>query len=71
MKRTRAIVTAAALLFPCAVFAQSTSYPDKPVRLLSQGIAPVASTPDAFAATIRQNIARFAKVIKELGLKVE
>ena len=40
-------------------------------RLLSQGIAPAGSTPDAFAATIRQNIARFAKVIKELGLKVE
>lgn len=40
-------------------------------RLLSQGIAPVGSTPEAFAATIRQNIARFAKVIKELGLKVE
>ena len=69
MKRTRAIVTAAALLFPCAVLAQS--YPDKPIRKLSQGIAPVSSTPDAFAATIRKNIARFAKVIKELGLKVE
>ncbi len=40
-------------------------------RLLSQGIVPVSSTPDAFAATIKQNIARFAKVIKELGLKVE
>ena len=40
-------------------------------RLLSQGIAPVSSTPEAFAATIKQNIARFAKVIKELGLKVE
>jgi len=40
-------------------------------RLLSQGIAPVSSTPDAFAATIKQNIARFAKVIKTLDLKVE
>jgi tripartite-type tricarboxylate transporter receptor subunit TctC len=40
-------------------------------RLLSQGIAPVSSTPEAFAATIKQTIARFAKVIKELGLKVE
>jgi tripartite-type tricarboxylate transporter receptor subunit TctC len=40
-------------------------------RMLSQGIAPVSSTPEAFSATIRQNIARFAKVIKELGLKVE
>ena len=40
-------------------------------KLLSQGIVPVSSTPDAFAATIKQNIARFAKVIKDLGLKVE
>jgi len=40
-------------------------------RLLSQGIAPVSSTPEAFAATIKQNIARFAKVIKSLDLKVE
>jgi len=40
-------------------------------RLLSQGIAPVSSTPEAFAATIKQNIARFAKVIKTLDLKVE
>ncbi len=40
-------------------------------RFLSQGIAPVSSTPEAFAATIRQNIVRFAKVIRELGLKVE
>jgi tripartite-type tricarboxylate transporter receptor subunit TctC len=40
-------------------------------RFLSQGIAPASTTPDVFAATIRQNIARFAKVIRELGLKVE
>jgi tripartite-type tricarboxylate transporter receptor subunit TctC len=40
-------------------------------RLLSQGMAPVSSTPEAFAATIKQNIARFAKVIKTLDLKVD
>ncbi|MBM3341421.1 MAG: tripartite tricarboxylate transporter substrate binding protein [Betaproteobacteria bacterium] len=40
-------------------------------RFLSQGIASVSSTPEAFAATIRDNVARFAKVIKTLNLKVE
>ena len=40
-------------------------------RFLSQGIVPVSSTPEAFAATIRQNIAQFAKVITTLDLKVE
>lgn len=40
-------------------------------RFLSQGIAPASSTPQAFAATISNNVARFAKVIKTLNLKVE
>ena len=44
---------------------------DVRVRLLSQGIVPVSSTPEAFAAVIKQNIAQFAKVIKTLDLKVE
>lgn len=40
-------------------------------RLLSQGMIPVSSTPAEFQGVIRQNVARFAKVIKELGLKLE
>ncbi len=40
-------------------------------RFLRQGIAPVSSTPEAFAATIKDNVARFARVIKVLNLKVE
>ena len=40
-------------------------------RFLSQGIVPVSSTPEAFAATIKDNVARFANVIKTLNLKVE
>ena len=44
---------------------------DMQERLLSQGMVPASSTPEAFAATIRQNIAKFGLVIKTLGLKVE
>ena len=40
-------------------------------RLLGQGIMPVSSTPEQFAAIIRDNVARFAKVIKTLALKIE
>lgn len=40
-------------------------------RLLSLGIVPTSSSPEAFAAIIKENIARFTKVIKTLDLKVE
>lgn len=40
-------------------------------RFLSQGIVPVSSTPEQFAAIIRDNVTRFAKVIKTLALKIE
>lgn len=40
-------------------------------RLLAQGIIPVSTTPAEFAAIIRNNIAKFGKVIKTLGIKVE
>ena len=40
-------------------------------RFLSQGITPVSSTPEQFAATIRDNVAKFGRVVKALNLKVE
>ena len=40
-------------------------------RLLSQGITPVSSTPEQFAITIRDNVAKFGKVVKALNLKVD
>jgi tripartite-type tricarboxylate transporter receptor subunit TctC len=40
-------------------------------RFLSQGIVPVSSTPEQFALTIRDNVARFAKVIQSLDMKIE
>jgi tripartite-type tricarboxylate transporter receptor subunit TctC len=35
------------------------------------GNYPVTSTPDAFAAFVRKEAARWEKVIKETGIKVE
>lgn len=40
-------------------------------KLLSQGLEPVGSTPEEFAATIESEIAKWAKVVKASGARVE
>jgi tripartite-type tricarboxylate transporter receptor subunit TctC len=40
-------------------------------RFYSLGIVPVGSTPEAFAADIKANIAKYRKLIATLGIKVE
>jgi tripartite-type tricarboxylate transporter receptor subunit TctC len=43
--------------------------PDVRERLISQGLNVVASTPQAFAAYIRSETAKYARVIKQVGIK--
>ena len=45
--------------------------PDMKDRLVAAGIQPVGNTPDQFASYIRSETGRFAKVIKEAGIKAE
>jgi tripartite-type tricarboxylate transporter receptor subunit TctC len=45
--------------------------PDLKERLVNAGIEPKGSTPEEFAAFIRNETARYAKVIKEAGIKAE
>jgi tripartite-type tricarboxylate transporter receptor subunit TctC len=45
--------------------------PDVRSRLAAQGADPVASTPGEFDAFIKAEIAKWAKVVKESGLKVD
>ena len=45
--------------------------PDVRERFYSQGIEPVYATPEQFAVYIKASVAKYAKVIKTLGLKVE
>jgi tripartite-type tricarboxylate transporter receptor subunit TctC len=45
--------------------------PDVVERLSSQGAEPIGSTPQAFAAYIRAETAKWAKVVRESGAKVE
>jgi tripartite-type tricarboxylate transporter receptor subunit TctC len=40
-------------------------------RLLAAGIQPLGNTPEQFASFIRSETQRFAKVIKEAGIKPE
>jgi len=40
-------------------------------RFLSQGIEPVYATPEEFAGYIKSTVAKYAKVIKALGLKAD
>jgi tripartite-type tricarboxylate transporter receptor subunit TctC len=39
-----------------------------PQRLAASGVEPLVSTPDQFAAFIRSEMQRFAKVVKDAGL---
>ena len=45
--------------------------PDLKERLAGAGIEPVTSTPEQFAAFIKSETTRFAKVIKDAGIKAE
>lgn len=45
--------------------------PDVRERFYSQGIEPVYASPEEFAGYIKASVAKYAKVIKTLGLKIE
>jgi tripartite-type tricarboxylate transporter receptor subunit TctC len=46
-------------------------FPDVKARLAMQGADPVGSSPEKFDAFIKSEIAKWAKVVKENGLKVD
>lgn len=50
---------------------KAAQQPDTRERLVSQGIDPVGSTPEEFAAYIRSETEKFAKVVRLAGIKVE
>jgi tripartite-type tricarboxylate transporter receptor subunit TctC len=45
--------------------------PDARARLFSIGAEPLAQTPEVFAAFISAEVAKWAKVVKEAGIKIE
>jgi tripartite-type tricarboxylate transporter receptor subunit TctC len=40
-------------------------------RFYAQGIEPVTSTPEEFAAAIKTAVGKYSKIVKDLGLKPE
>ncbi len=54
-----------------AEVARAVRAPDLRDRLLAEGAIPVGNTPEQFAAFIKNELARWAKVIKSAGIKVE
>jgi tripartite-type tricarboxylate transporter receptor subunit TctC len=52
-------------------FARALATPEVRKRLAGEGLDPASSTPDAFAATIRSDIAKWNKVVTQAGIKAE
>ena len=61
-------VTLAGTLMVAAGGAMAQSYPTKPIRLISPY---PPGTPEQFAAYIKSEIVKWAKLIKETGVKSE
>ena len=54
-----------------AEFVKAITQPDVKERLNAQGLDVVASTPEQFSTHIKSETAKYARVIKQLGLKAE
>jgi len=52
-------------------FVQVLNMPEAKERLVSLGAEPVGSSPQAFASYIKEEVARWGKVIKAAGIKAE
>ena len=51
--------------------AKSVAQPELRARLVTLGFTPVANTPDAFAARIKQEIEKWGKVVRDANLRIE
>ena len=54
-----------------AEIARHLAMPDIVAKLAGQGVTPFASTPDQFAALLKADMAKYAKVIKVANIKLE
>jgi tripartite-type tricarboxylate transporter receptor subunit TctC len=45
--------------------------PDVKEKFLNTGIEPVGSSPEQFAVTLKSEVARWSKVIKDAGIRIE
>ena len=54
-----------------AAFAKAMAFPEVHQRLLDGGLDPITGTPEDFAAFIRSEIDKWAKVAKDVGARVD
>jgi tripartite-type tricarboxylate transporter receptor subunit TctC len=54
-----------------AAFAKAMAFPEVQQRLLDGGLDPITGTPEDFAAFIRSEIDKWAKVAKDVGARVD
>lgn len=54
-----------------AAFAKAMAFPEVHQRLLDGGLEPITGTPEDFAAFIRSEIDKWAKVAKDVGARVD
>jgi tripartite-type tricarboxylate transporter receptor subunit TctC len=45
--------------------------PEAREKFLTAGVEPVGSTPDQFAATIQSEMAKWGKLMKDVGIRAE
>jgi tripartite-type tricarboxylate transporter receptor subunit TctC len=51
--------------------ARVVKQPEHRERLIGQGYEPVANTPDEFSAYLRAEVAKWSKVIRDRGMRVD
>ena len=52
-------------------FAKALQLPDVKAKLASFGADPLGSTPEAFAATVQSEVAKYDKVVKDANIKLD
>ena len=59
------------LVTPCCETVKALALPDLRAKLADLGTEGIGNSPDEFAAVIKSGIPRWAKVIKEAGIKAD
>ena len=68
---TWALLVLQFVIYPHLVYLRAVHSPDVQERLAATGTEPRASTPEEFGDYIREEMAKWAKVVREAGLRAD